>query len=508
MAALPDYTLDVEQPFMAAAKGFQLGFTTEKALQDAQIEAQNQRAEQQRKQQFQSGISSFFAKPPEQRKYDDLASLMVGANKQQFDALKQIGDNMNAEKKEASQRFTGQTLLALEANPDVAIGIIDQRINAETDPGQKQAFTVIKEIAKVDPKRAGIMLEELGAATFGKTWYDGITAARGERRDAELAPSVLSKSVADADAAVAAALTALEAAANAPEKFKAEAALATAQAEAARIKTKYAEKVEIAGLNKTNWDIKNLQDQMRVRSVQLNLDTQKVAAEVQERLANAGAKLSEIPTDARKLINESAVSAAASRQSAGQFNDLAKRLEAAGGNYGVASSASDFMKKLGGFEGGLTQLKQEYTRLRNSSAIKSLPPGPATDKDIQMVLEGFPSSTARAGTLASFLRGMAKLQEIDASIGDAKTDWLANNNGVLTRAKTDFIAGNYAAKPGESFNDFTQRIIGDVSKRYDPSQANQPARAVDRIPTDQDPQPGAAQADVRSRADAIIRGVP
>lgn len=198
MATLPDYSIDVEQPFMAAAKGFQLGFTTEKALQDAQIEAQNQRAEQQRKQQFQSGISSFFAKPPEQRKYDDLAPLMVGANKQQFDALKQIGDNMNAEKKEASQRFTGQTLLALEANPDVAIGIIDQRINAETDPGQKQAFTVIKEIAKVDPKRAGIMLEELGAATFGKTWYDGITAAREERRAKEEQPLKVRKLTADA----------------------------------------------------------------------------------------------------------------------------------------------------------------------------------------------------------------------------------------------------------------------------------------------------------------------
>lgn len=227
MATLPDYTLDVEQPFMAAAKGFQLGFTTEKALQDAQIEAQNQRAEQQRKQQFQSGISSFFAKPPEQRKYDDLAPLMVGANKQQFDALKEIGDNMNAEKKEASQRFTGQTLLALEANPDVAIGIIDQRINAETDPGQKQAFTVIKEIAKVDPKRAGIMLEELGAATFGKTWYDGITAARQERRAKEEQPLKVRKLTADAIIGEAQAKFA-------PEKFGLEIDLTQSQIEQAK----------------------------------------------------------------------------------------------------------------------------------------------------------------------------------------------------------------------------------------------------------------------------------
>lgn len=205
MATLPDYRLNVEQPFLAAARGFQLGVTTETALQDralkqqaAQLEAQNLQAAQQRQQQFQSGISSFFAKPPEERKYDELATLMVGADKQQFEALKQIGDNMTAEKKDASQRFTAQTLLALEANPDVALASLEQRINAETDPGQKQALGVIRDIAKVDAKQAGVLLEELGAATFGKTWYDGITAARGERRAAALAPSALAEQEAKA----------------------------------------------------------------------------------------------------------------------------------------------------------------------------------------------------------------------------------------------------------------------------------------------------------------------
>jgi hypothetical protein len=200
MATLPDYSIDVEQPFLAATKGFQLGLTTETALQDralaqqaAQREVQEKQLALQRQQQFQSGISNFFAKPPEERKYDDLAPLMVGANKQQFDALKQIGDNMTAEKKEASQRFTAETLLALEAAPDVALARLEQKIGAETDPGQKQALGVIRDIAKVNPKQAGVLLEELGAATFGKTWYDGITAARGERRLAAREPATLAE---------------------------------------------------------------------------------------------------------------------------------------------------------------------------------------------------------------------------------------------------------------------------------------------------------------------------
>jgi len=151
----------------------------------------------------------------------------------------------------------------------------------------------------------------------------------------------------------------------------------------------------------------------------------------------------------------------------------------------------------------MTQLRQEYTRLRNTAAIKSLPPGPATDKDIAMALKGFPSDNASAGDLSSFLRGMAKLQDVDASINNAKTDWLAQNNGTLTRAKNTFVAGDYSTKPGETFNDFAQRIVGDVSKRYDPTQQTS---MVNQIPTDRTPRPAAPAANIRSQADAILRG--
>jgi hypothetical protein len=226
-------------------------------------------------------------------------------------------------------------------------------------------------------------------------------------------------------------------------------------------------------------------------------------ATVAEKLSNIQKNLNDVPADTRKLINESAVTAATSKQSADQFNDLAKRLEAEGGGYGVFSSASDFLKKGAGFQGGMTQLRQEYIRLRNTAAIKSLPPGPATDRDIALALKGFPGENASAGDLSSFLRGMAKLQDIDAAVGNAKTDWLAQNNGVLTRAKNTFVAGDYSTKPGETFNDFTQRVTAEVSKKYSPTQQSP---LVEQIPTPRNPAPMAAQQDIRSQADAILRG--
>jgi hypothetical protein len=189
------------------------------------------------------------------------------------------------------------------------------------------------------------------------------------------------------------------------------------------------------------------------------------------------------------------------------MNDLAQRIETLGG-YGAASRLGEFAKKSIGAEGYETGLRQEYTRLRNQAGIKSLPPGPATDKDIALALKGFPEDTANSKSIASFLRGMAKLQEIDAASNNAKTDWLAQNNGALTRAGKTFIAGDYTVKPGETFNDFNARVVSDVSKRYrSPDQMAEDKRAetMAKIPTTGTPA-AAPVVNVRAQADAILSG--
>ena len=573
-----NYAVEVQSPFEAALSGVKLGAGIEEfeaARQKRAMEAQQLQAAQAQQRQFQSNLNSFFAKPPSERKFEELQPLLVGANKQQFDALKLVGENMSKERLDSSKRFTSQVLLAFEANPETAKTLIQERINAETDPGQKRAFQDILTIANQDPNQAARLVESLGAGTFGSEWYKGIEDFRKARREAALQPSALRKSVADADAAVAEAQRKVEEAAgtparlaaeqalrvaqtaqqealtaasvgsearaaaqapetlrrlvadadkavadattaqatatNAPEKAAADAALAKATADRARVQAQYAERVEIAGLDKINWDINNLRSQIRDRSARLNLDTQKTAADVAEKMSSIQARLTEIPAESRKLINESATLASTSKQAATQYNDLAKRIEAAEGGKGALTSANEWFAKALGSQDAWTQIRNEYTRVRNSVAIKSLPPGPATDRDIAEALKGIPPENANAATLASFLRGTAKLQDIDSAINNAKTDWLSQNNGLLTRAKGTFIAGDYASKPGETFNDFAQRIVGDVSQKYrSPAQIAEERRqqAVAQIPTTAAPAaaPAATPASVMSQADAILRG--
>jgi hypothetical protein len=281
-----------------------------------------------------------------------------------------------------------------------------------------------------------------------------------------------------------------------------------ADAAKATIESQFTERLQVAGLNKSNWDVLNLQSQIRDRSAKLNLDTQMTNATVLEKMSSIQKNLNDIPADTRKLINESVVVATTAQQSATQFNDLANRIESLGG-YGKLSSLGEFAKSTIGAEGYETSLRQEYTRLRNTAAIKSLPPGPATDKDIQMALSGFPKDTSNSANIAQFLRGMAKLQDIDAAVANAKTDWLAQNNGALTRATKTLVVGDFRARPGESFNELSTRIAEDVNARYTgKSREVQRQNLIGQIPTNQPfgtPSLGAPQTSILQQADAILK---
>ncbi len=488
-----NYAVDVQSPFEAALGGFKVGQA------GAEMQAQAQAREQ--RQQFQTGLKTFFDNP--NRTYADLEKLLPFADKQQFEALTKVGESMDKRRLETDKRLTAQTLIALEQNPPIAKTMLQERFDAETDPNQKRALGVLIETVDVDPKRAAQMIELTGAATFGKDWYSGITANRQERRIEAQAPAKLRQELAAADKAESEAKTALATATNAPETAAAEAALKKAQADKAKIEAQFACPLAQASLNLNAAQIKNINSEISNRAAKLNLDKQTMQATVAEKLPSTHQNLTELPADTRKLVNDSAVTAAAAKQSADQYNDLAKRLDAAGGGFGAATSFADYLRKTTGAQSPLTELRQEYTRIRNSAAIKSLPPGVATDKDIELALKGIPPENANASTMASFLRGMGKMQDIEASVANAKTDWLANNNGVLTRARNTFQAGDYATKPGESFNDFTQRVVQDVSKRYNPA-AQTPL--VEQIPTDRTPRPAAPAANIRSQADAILAG--
>jgi hypothetical protein len=280
-----DYSINVQSPFEAAIGGFKLGAA------GAEAQAQTRAREQAAK--TQTGIDAFFAKPAAERNYSDIEPLLLGANKQQFDALQTVAKNMGEQKLESSKRFTGQLLVALEQNPETAKTLLSQRIEAETDPQQKLAFQDTLKTIDISPKKAADTIELLGAATFGKDWYQSITDVRRSRETAAEAPSKLSEQVAKASKAVTDAQIAVDTAPTEVARLKAVSALEVVKADFARANAVLDVQQKGATLRKTESDI--IIDRENARIAALNAASAKETnvlkrAELQQKIDEATEK--------------------------------------------------------------------------------------------------------------------------------------------------------------------------------------------------------------------------
>jgi hypothetical protein len=271
-----DYSVNVQSPFEAALGGFKLGAA------GAEAQAQTRAREQAAK--TQTGIDAFFAKPAAERNYSDIEPLLLGANKQQFDALQAVAKNMGEKKLEESKRFSAQMLVALEQNPETAKTYLKQRIEAEKDPQQKLQWQDTLKMVDISPKIAADNVELLGAGVFGKDWYDGITAVRRSRETAAEAPSKLSEAVAKAQEAVVKAQVAVDTAPNEVARLK-------AVLDKAVVEAKFAEKFALADLQKKAADLgltKAQTGSALAQTRKLGIETQDAVLKLEQLKATGG----------------------------------------------------------------------------------------------------------------------------------------------------------------------------------------------------------------------------
>lgn len=526
-----DYTSAFGQqggPFGQIMQGLQAGsqfaaIEQQRAAQQAAIEAQRQKtaaeeAAMRRQQQINDAVAGLVANP--NRTFADYERVAVLLPEKEAASLRANFEGLSKERQASDLSFSGQVLAAFNSKaPQVGISLLRERAAGERNAGREQqarAFTTWADIAERDPESASATIGTLvSVLPGGDKVVESVGKVQQQSREAALFGPGLAEAKAKADKAKADAIRAGVDAEFAP--LMAQAGLTKAQSEAitAASNARFADALNQAGLNEKNWNIRRVQNQISVESARLKLDREKTAADVQLALARVGEISSSLPEQAKKDINTAAVAAGVAKQQAAQFNSLANRLQEAGGGFGALSRGTEWFKKATGNEDYVTQLRQEFTRLRNSAAVQSLPPGPATDRDIALVLEGFPAATADATTMASFLRGMAKLQDINAATENARVDWLANNRGSLGRAQSAFPAGDFAAKPGETWVDMSTRIAQEINTRYASGAGappGQPSPAIPGAPVQPgqvapaSPRPAGGGTSIRAQADAIIRG--
>lgn len=134
-----------------------------------------------------------------------------------------------------------------------------------------------------------------------------------------------------------------------------------------------------------------------------------------------------------KFVIESNEKAEASSAAAQNYTQLASDLEAAAPGLagGSREAVKEAFKTIVGDEDQYTLIRKRWQNLRVSSAIKNLPPGVASDKDIALVMSSTLGQHADPGTIAQYLRGMAKMEDLNAKYNEFAAEYVYGNNNSL-----------------------------------------------------------------------------
>jgi hypothetical protein len=440
-----DYTVPMQSPLAAFEQAANMGMgirQNQQTLEANRLKLEAEKTAQARQAEIQAAIGKLSS--PDATA-DDYANVSLLLPKDQADSVRSAYAMKDKASTESALRDSSRVFTAFNAGkPEIAIKLMSDKISALRNSGKEQEAVYLEnwlEVAKDDPD-----------ATKNFFGYS-ISQMPGGK---DLLQSAIDFSKAPAEIA----------------KGKSEATIKGVEAQ-------YAPAKAIADLAQSDANIKNLQDQIRDRSRRFGLDSQRLANETADRTrtynlnyAKTFGDLEKLPEATQKLVNDRTISAVTKEQLGQTYLDLAVRVGKSNLQGGIFSSATQAIMGLGGRP---DQLRLEFARIKNAGVLASLPPGVATDKDVQLASKGFPKDNADKATIASFLRGMAILQMVQAAGDTAQAEWISSN-GSLGKARGNMNVGGQAVQLGASFVDFNKKFVADAARKATAATAAPPAK--------------------------------
>ena len=131
--------------------------------------------------------------------------------------------------------------------------------------------------------------------------------------------------------------------------------------------------------------------------------------------APASTEYPDLTATLQKEVRDLTGSAEQKSLTAGRINGLIGSIEAADGLEGAGGTAAELFKGIVGAQGDVSLWKSDFTRLINSEVVNNLPPGVASDKDIELIKSGFPQNNWDKDTLVKWLQAYRKVTNYVAS---------------------------------------------------------------------------------------------
>ena len=220
-----------------------------------------------------------------------------------------------------------------------------------------------------------------------------------------------------------------------------------------------------------------------IAAQRLALDQQEFGFKMQQAQEKAQQLISEAPklsVNMEKGIETAVNNATASSNSANSMSALAQQFRAEKPTTGLFGNAQNMFAKLTGSDTTLRDLRIRQNALVNSQVLKFLPPGPATDKDVEIVRQGAPTDMDNPETVARWLDAMANLERRNAQFNEFKAEWMsANGNPGQSRNGGQILGVD--VKKGESLGSAVKRYMSmntDAAPAQDSTPSGEPRNQV------------------------------
>lgn len=134
----------------------------------------------------------------------------------------------------------------------------------------------------------------------------------------------------------------------------------------------------------------------------------------------------ELSAHMQKRLSAATDAAVESRNNVVKFNTLAENLDKKDIGGGLLQGKwGEAYKDITGNQDAVTDLRRRFLGIRASQVVRNLPPGSASDADIALAISGFPTENASGKQMASFLRGLAKLEVISGDFEEFKASFIS-----------------------------------------------------------------------------------
>lgn len=220
-----------------------------------------------------------------------------------------------------------------------------------------------------------------------------------------------------------------------------------------------------------------------IAAQRLALDQQEFGFKMQQAQEKAQQLISEAPklsVNMEKGIETAVNNATASSNSANSMSALAQQFRAEKPTTGLFGNAQNMFAKLTGSDTTLRDLRIRQNALVNSQVLKFLPPGPATDKDVEIVRQGAPTDMDNPETVARWLDAMANLERRNAQFNEFKAEWMSANGNPGQSRNGGQILG-LDVKKGESLGSAVKRYMSmntDAAPAKDSTPSGEPRNQV------------------------------